>query len=128
MKVLLSIKPIFANEIFNGNKKFEYRKSIFKNKDIKTIVVYSTKPIGKIIGEFDIEDIIEDSPSEIWRLTKKYSGIEKHLYIDYFLNRAKGYAIKIGKIKKYESPINPYVDYDNFTAPQSFKYIKESFR
>ena len=65
MKVLLSIKPIFANEIFNGNKKFEYRKSIFKNKDIKTIVVYSTKPIGKIIGEFDIENIIEDSPSEI---------------------------------------------------------------
>lgn len=127
MKVLLSIKPIFAAKIFDGNKKFEYRKSIFKNKDIKTIVVYSTKPIGKIIGEFEVEDIIEDSPIEIWKQTKEYSGIEENLYIDYFSDRKKGYAIKIGKIKRYKKPINPYVDYDNFIAPQSFKYIKDGF-
>ena len=31
MKVVLSIKPEFANKIFDGTKKFEFRKSIFKN-------------------------------------------------------------------------------------------------
>ena len=40
MKVLLSIKPEFADKIFNGTKKYEFRKSIFKNKDVDTVVVY----------------------------------------------------------------------------------------
>lgn len=57
MKVLLSIKPEYAYKIFSGEKKFEYRKIIFKKK-IKSVIVYATKPVGKIIGEFEIEDII----------------------------------------------------------------------
>ena len=36
MKVVISIKPEFANKIFDGTKKFEFRKSIFKNEDVKT--------------------------------------------------------------------------------------------
>lgn len=64
MKVLLSIKPEFVKEIFNGNKKFEYRKAIFKNKDVKTIVIYATMPVGKIVGEFDIDYIIEKHPND----------------------------------------------------------------
>ena len=31
MKVLLSIKPEFAEKILNGTKRFEFRKGIFKN-------------------------------------------------------------------------------------------------
>ena len=30
MKVLLSIKPEFVEKIFSGEKRFEYRKNIFK--------------------------------------------------------------------------------------------------
>lgn len=52
---LLSIKPEFANKIFDGTKKFEFRKSIFKNKDVTTVVVYVSSTIEKIIGEFEIE-------------------------------------------------------------------------
>ena len=48
MKILLSIKPTFVEEIFKGDKKFEFRRTIFKRKDIKKVVVYATKPIGKI--------------------------------------------------------------------------------
>ena len=125
MRVLLSIKPHFADEIFNGNKKFEYRKSIFKNQDIKTIVVYSTMPIGKIIGEFDIETILEEHPSILWNQTKRYSGVTKEFYQHYFKGRDKGFAIKIKSVHKYDNPICPYETYDNFTAPQSFKYIND---
>ena len=34
MNVLLSIKPKYANQIINGNKKYEFRKSVFKNRDL----------------------------------------------------------------------------------------------
>lgn len=123
MKVLLSIKPQFVAEIFNGNKKFEYRKAIFKNKDVKTIVIYATMPIGKIVGEFDIDHILEDSPFSIWEETKQYSGITEEFYDSYFNGRDKAFAIKIKSLKEYSEPICPYTTYDNFTAPQSFKYI-----
>jgi len=123
MKVLLSIKPQFVDEIFSGNKKFEYRKSIFKRNGIKTVVIYATMPIGKIVGEFDIEEILEEHPQELWNKTKEYSGISKIFYDSYFINRDKGYAIKIKSLNKYDVPICPYSTYDKFTAPQSFKYI-----
>lgn len=63
MKVLLSIKPEFVNEMVLGNKKFEYRKSIFKRADVTDVVVYATKPYGKVVGEFKIDRIIDDNPS-----------------------------------------------------------------
>lgn len=33
MEVLLSIIPRFVEEIINGNKKYEFRKKVFKKKD-----------------------------------------------------------------------------------------------
>lgn len=125
MKVLMSIKPQFVKEIFNGNKKFEYRKAIFKNKDIKTVVVYATMPIGKIIGEFEIDTILVEHPSEIWQLTKEYSGITEEFYDEYFSGRDIAYAIKIKSLNEYNEPICPYANNANFKAPQSFKYILE---
>ncbi|SUF92800.1 bacteriophage protein [Salmonella enterica] len=75
MKVLLSIKPEFAESILEGEKRFEFRKTIFRNKDVKTVVIYATMPVGKVIGEFDIADILSSEPSDLWKATKKYAGI-----------------------------------------------------
>ena len=52
MRVLLSIKPEFAEKIFAGTKKYEFRKSIFKNANVKRIVVYASYPVQMVICEF----------------------------------------------------------------------------
>ncbi|ACD52060.1 ASCH domain-containing protein [Clostridium botulinum] len=124
MKVLLSIRPEYVKRIFAGEKKYEYRRSLFKRNDVETIVVYATKPIGKVVGEFQIGDIIEDDPMIIWERTKLYSGIRKKDYMDYFKKRDKGFAISIKNIFMYDTPLelkelNPEIK----TAPQSFRYI-----
>ncbi|MBL7815635.1 MAG: ASCH domain-containing protein [Saprospiraceae bacterium] len=123
MKALLSIKPRFVEKIFNGEKKFEYRKVVFARKNIKIVVVYATMPVGKIVGEFSIEEILESTPSEIWAKTKDFSGVEKSFYDDYFEGRTKAFAIKIKDAVLYDIPINPYETENKFTAPQSFSYI-----
>jgi len=123
MKVLLSIKPEFVKEIFNGTKRYEYRKAIFKNKNVKTVVIYATMPIGKIVGEFDIDGIIEKNPYDLWEDTKEFAGVNEDFYYQYFMGRDKGYAIGISDLKEYKEPICPYSMYENFTAPQSFKYL-----
>lgn len=123
MKVLLSIKPEFANKIFSGEKKFEFRKRIFKNTNVRKIVVYSTMPVGKIIGEFSIKHIHQDSPSSIWAKTKKFSGVEETFFNQYYHEREFAFAIEVHNPILYRVPINPKKEYSNFTAPQSFKYI-----
>ncbi|MBW1616947.1 MAG: ASCH domain-containing protein [Deltaproteobacteria bacterium] len=125
MKVLLSIKPEFVDKIFSGEKFYEYRKAIYNKRDIKKILIYSTKPVGMIVGEFYVEDIIEEHPDTIWERTKEYSGVKKKFYDNYFKGRKKGYAIKIGEKKIYKNPINPYDTFNSFTPPQSFLYLSD---
>lgn len=80
-------------------------------------------PVGKIVGEFDIDHILEDNPMRLWDQTKSHSGITEDFYHSYFHGRDKAFAIKIKSLKKYDEPICPHSIYDNFTAPQSFKYV-----
>ena len=123
MKVLLSIKPEYAEKIFSGQKKFEFRKTEFKNRLVHTVVVYATMPIGRIIGEFKIKDIHKDLPKEIWRKTRKHSGIDEMFFNEYFRGKDFAIAIEVDAPRLYDRPINPKVEYENFTAPQSFMYL-----
>jgi predicted transcriptional regulator len=122
MRVLLSIKPEYAFKIFEGTKKFEFRKVIFKNPRIKTVVVYASSPVQKVIGEFEIDNIISSDPNEIWRQTKKYSGISKDFFDEYFADREIAHAIKIKSTKKYRYPLNIQDDF-NVLPPQSYVYL-----
>ena len=124
MKVLLSIKPEFVHEIFQGRKKYEYRKSIFA-KHVTKVLVYSTKPEGLIVGEFSIKAVLQYPPKELWERTCEDSGISKQYFDEYFEGRDKGYALQIENPVLYREPVNPFEIFDSFTAPQSFRYISE---
>lgn len=121
MKVILSIKPEFANKIFDGSKKFEFRKSIFKNKDIRKIIVYASSPVQQVIGEFEIDEIINEELNTLWGLTKQHSGISKDFFFKYFANKKEGFAIKIKKATLYKKPKCLKTDF-NLVPPQSFAY------
>ena len=122
MKILLSIKPEFAEKIFNGTKKYEFRKSLFKKREVKTVVVYASSPVQKVIGEFEIETIINDELNRLWNLTKDFSGITAEYFFEYFRNKEMGYAIKIKEVTIYEKPLSIKDDF-NATPPQSFIYL-----
>jgi predicted transcriptional regulator len=121
MKVVLSIKPEFANKIFDGTKKFEFRKAIFKNENIKTVIVYSSSPVQQVIGEFEIERIINHDIDTLWGLTHQESGITEDYFYKYFADRLEGFAIQIKKTKKYRIPKCLRSDFNLF-PPQSFAY------
>ena len=120
--MLISIKPEYVENIFNGSKKYEYRKIRCKQ-DIDKIIIYSTYPIMKVVGEAKVEKILEDSPDRIWEKTKKYSGIDLNFYQKYFKDRSKAIAYKLTNIKKYNSP-KELSSYGIKAAPQSFVYIQ----
>ncbi len=120
-KVLLSIKPEFASLIFDGTKKFEYRRVIFKQ-HIDLIVVYASAPLRAVIGEFEIEQILHEDLSTLWHLTKQHSGISKKYFFEYFANKERGYAIKIRSTFQYSIPA-PLKESYGVSPPQSFLYL-----
>lgn len=122
MKVLLSIKPNFAELIFDGTKKYEFRKTIFKNLDVKTVVVYASAPIQRVIGEFEIANILRESPDLLWEMTKEHSGISEKSFFDYFYQRKQAFAIKVKNPKLYKKS-KDLKDTYNTVPPQSFRYI-----
>ena len=121
MKVVLSIKPEFAFKIFDGTKKFEFRKSIFKNENIKSVIVYASSPVQRVIGEFEIDEVLNYDLPTLWDLTQEFSGISEEYYYEYFANKEQGFAIKIKNTKKYNNPKCLKTDF-NLSPPQSFAY------
>lgn len=125
MKVLLSIKPEFANKIFDGIKKFEFRRTIFKNEKIKTVVVYASSPMQRVIGEFEIDTILKADLDTLWAETRDHAGIEEDYFYEYFGDKEQGFAIKIKKTRKYKSP-RCLKEHYNLQPPQSFLYLNEA--
>lgn len=128
MKILLSIKPEFAERIFDGTKRFEFRKAVHANREVRTVVVYVTRPVGRIVGEFEVAGITEAAPSSLWEKTQEFAGVSREFFDEYFLGRERGYAIHIGYVTRYETPVVPEDVIDNFTPPQSYMYLDDRLR
>ena len=121
MNVLMSIKPEFVDRILTGEKQYEFRKSIFKE-HVERIYIYSSYPVKKIVGYFEVDEIIHKSPEELWDSYSEISGISEKDFFKYFKDHEKGYAIKINNLKVFEE----YIEMKDFTAPQSFCYVENS--
>ena len=123
MNVLLSIKPKYVEKIVNGEKQYEFRKRIFRDKNVIKAFIYSTSPTKKIVGEFDIGNIVEDSPIRLWTELQEVSGINEKEFFDYFRGINKGFAIGIEKLNIFDEPIEPNELISDFSPPQSFCYV-----
>ena len=121
--VILSIRPIFCQEIFNGSKVYEYRKRVFKSSDMDKVYIYASKPISKIVGYFTIKRVIDDTPSIVWEQTHRFGGITKKQFQEYFQGHSVAYAIEIDEVVKLDTPIDPKSIIEGFTAPQNYCYL-----
>lgn len=125
MKIILSIKPEFANKIFEGDKKFEFRRSIFKNKNVSKVIVYASSPISKVIGEFEIGEILFKDLNTLWKETKEFSGITEDYFYDYFVGKENGFALEVKRVKRYKKELCIKESFGK-VPPQSFTYLEES--
>ena len=123
MKILLSIKPEFAEKILTGKKRFEFRKVLFRNPNVQTVVIYATMPVGKVVGEFEVGGILSAGPKKLWLQTSEFAGIAHPYFKEYFDGREIGHAIKVGKVRRYKRPLDLTEVLPSGVAPQSFCYL-----
>lgn len=121
VSVVMPVKPCYVEKIFSGEKKYEYRK-VMPKKNIDKIIIYSTSPVCRVVGEVEVFDIIIDDVYKIWDMTKDYSGISFDNYCKYYKNREKAVAYKLGNVLIYDRPLM-LNDLGINYVPQSYIYL-----
>lgn len=121
--ILLSIKPEYVERIFVGSKRYEFRKHL-PQKNVEKIIVYSTDPVQRVVGEVDVLGTISMKPTPLWEVTKDASGISRAKYRAYFRGCDTAYAFQLGQTRLYELP-KKLEEIGIKSAPQSFVYISE---
>lgn len=124
MNVLLSIKPEYANRIFAGEKRFEFRRVVPKQ-DVERVFVYASAPVQRIIGEFTVRTVVTSTPEKLWRRTHAHAGIAQEAFMRYFDGCAEAHALEVAEARLYEQPIDPRKRDDKFRPPQSFVYLDD---
>ena len=118
MNLIISIKPKFVQKILGGEKKYEFRRRIYRQK-VDKIYIYQTLPEQGIVAYFTPGEIIKDTPQNLWERFSEVSGTTEDHLLSYLHDLNEAYAIEITDLKIYDTPFIP----DDIKAPQSYKYI-----
>ena len=119
--IILPVKPIYAEKIISGEKKYEFRKKVCIE-NIDKIYLYATSPIKKIIGEVEVLEKCFMEKEHLWEVTHEEAGITKAFYEEYFKNQNWAGAYKLGEVIQYEVPTGLKEIGINY-VPQSYAYI-----
>jgi predicted transcriptional regulator len=119
---LLSIRPEYAQAIFEGVKDVEFRRSRLAP-DVSIVIVYVTRPVAKVIGWFEVEAVIEGTPLALWRRFAKSAGIDRSAYLDYFDQAPRAFGIKVGRPTRLKRPKPLSALGSDLRPPQSFQYL-----
>lgn len=122
----MSVKPEFAKKLMSGEKKYEYRKTSINNSTMY-IIIYSTSPEKQILGIAKVKRIISGSPAATWEKTKRFGGISRTLFREYFKNKKLAYAIEIENVVGFDIKFSPTEINKVFNVPQSYRYVSEDF-
>lgn len=125
--IIISIMSYYARQIFNGTKRFEFRKSPLKPYDLnKTIYVYSAKQDKAIIGSFEVVKVHKGNLNEILKITGYDKRADKQEIIYYYGNCETCYALELSNVREFSTilslkqikQIEP-----NIQLPQYYSYL-----
>lgn len=124
--LLLSIRPKYAEQIFNGEKTVELRRIKPKLSRGDTVLVYVSSPTKALIGAFEVDKVIETSPQSLWQKVSSIAGVTEQEFSEYYDGTEKAYGIFIKKTWQLDQPLNLSnlkAIWKNFHPPQSYRYI-----
>lgn len=106
---LISVRPKWANLFFDRAtpKTVELRKGSF-GKSLETgdrLLIYSTLPVGEIVGEVTVRDRKELPTSELRVATKDWAQVSTEDFDIYYQGKDAGVAVWVALPEIFENPI-----------------------
>ena len=125
--LLLSLKPRYADLVFDGLKTVELRRRSPKNLEGRDVFIYVTNPDRILRGGFRVGNVWIGTPEEIWEIVSESAGLDKSDFDAYYAGRDLAYALEIVDVWEFENA--PTLEtlkqmWGNFVVPQSWRYVK----
>ena len=95
---LISIRPIFADAIFNGSKTVELRRKIPPIAAGVRLWIYVTKPVGAVKGVAEVSEIIDGSPDDVWRACAGRAGLDRAHFDAYFHGSERAFGLVLRNV------------------------------
>ncbi len=124
--LLLSLKPCYAELVFQGLKRAELRRRIpcVENRDV---FIYVSSPVRCLRGGFRVEHVWSGSPEEVWKEVEGLARVERREFDAYYEGRSIAYALRISEVWEYDEHVHLEVlrkQLSDFVVPQSWRYVK----
>lgn len=126
--ILISLKPCYAELVFQGIKKYELRKRGIPCQTDCEVYVYVSSPVRRLRGGFRVGDISSGHPDEIWSKVSKYACVKRRDYEAYYRGHTVAHAIKIANLWEHINPLDLDTlrrKLSGFIAPQTWRYVTE---
>lgn len=98
-ELLISIRPSFADAIFNGSKTVEIRRRIPSIEIGVRLWIYVTKPVGEVRGVARVAEIIKGDPDVVWRACGPRTGLSRSDFDDYLDGSATAYGMALRDVE-----------------------------
>lgn len=121
--ILISLKPEYATEVFNGTKTVELRKRKPQVASGTRIWIYATMPTAAICGYANLVRIESGIPNAIWRSLGNRAAISKKEFDIYFSGCDVAHALVLTNVMKMEEQLPLWrirEMIDEFHPPQFF--------
>lgn len=122
--VLISIYQEYAEAILRGNKVIEFRKAQFPD-HVTRVFLYSTSPIKRVIGHFEVEEVIRTTPKNLWSRYGRRGAIGCEDFFRYYGDSEEACGILVKNPVRYSRPLELKELDSSITVPQSFCYLNE---
>lgn len=121
-EIVLPIRKVYSDRIFDGVKKYEYRRGLPSG--VSRVYVYETCGSGKVVGEFEVERVMMGNLEILWNHTCWGSGVSEENFREYFEGCEIGYALVIGDVKRYEDG-RDICEFGLSGVPQNYVFVNE---
>jgi predicted transcriptional regulator len=124
--ILISVQPAYADQIMDGCKTVELRRRFVQDvgPDAR-LFIYSSKPVGAIIGCASIDEVVKLPVRQIWKKFRRQACVEKSDFEKYFCGLAFGFVVSLGNV----TPLTELLVREDILnrwgihPPQSYMYL-----
>ena len=125
--LLLSLKPHYADLVFEGLKTAELRRRIASHIEGRDVFIYVSSPTMVLRGGFRVGEVWSGAPEEVWSTVSELASVDKQDFNNYFEGQAIAYAFEIQEVWEYQNPVSLNTlrnRFSNFVVPQSWRYVR----
>ena len=126
--VLMSIRPRYSRRIFDGQKRFELRRTPVRLAAGDVVVVYESAPRKAIVGAFFVGEVHRRAVRCMWRDLGSELGVSDEEYWAYFDGAETAHAIEVCKVVEVDPvPLEKLRErFDGFRPPQSYMFWNDA--